>query len=218
MVAVPAQGGGAGAKTGLYAIPCCNMIVKEATKKGYTEIEPMACVDMTQPNSKTRRGCNMADKSNCCMTSCQHYQYCGVLAYATPCEWDEDGKVTKAVSCADGKTYTVYEVWDGKIAIKGKEYPIKLADGFYIIRKLTVRECMRLQTVPEWYEFPVSDSQAYKMLGNGWTCRVIEHLIRGCMATLSQLLTEKEPKQVLVKRINRSQKNNEMVEQWGTTL
>lgn len=202
-VNLTAQGGGAGAKTGLYAIPCCNMRVKEATKKGYTEIEPMACVDMTQPNSKTRRGRNMADKPNCCMTSCQHYQYCGVLAYATPCEWDEDGKVTKAVSCADGKTYTVYEVKDGKITIKGKEYPIKLIDGYYIIRKLTVRECMRLQTVPEWYEFPVSDSQAYKMLGNGWTVDVIAHLLKGCMAAGEPVQCEKKPQKVIVRRANR---------------
>jgi DNA (cytosine-5)-methyltransferase 3A len=71
----------------------------------------------------------------------------------------------------------VYEVRNGLITIKGKQYPIKLADGFYIIRKLTVSECKRLQTVPEWYEFPVSDSQAYKMLGNGWTVEVIAHLI-----------------------------------------
>ena len=71
-----------------------------------------------------------------------------------------------------------YEVKDGKITIKGKQYPIKLQDGYYIIRKLTVRECMRLQTVPEWYEFPVSDSQAYKMLGNGWTCEVIAHILK----------------------------------------
>jgi DNA (cytosine-5)-methyltransferase 3A len=99
--------------------------------------------------------------------------------YATPVEWDESGKPIKAVSAADGKTYTVYEVKDRQITIKGKTYPIKLPDGFYIIRKLTVRECMRLQTVPEWYEFPVSDSQAYKMLGNGWTCSIIAHLIKG---------------------------------------
>ena len=66
---------------------------------------------------------------------------------------------------------------DGLIAIKGKQYPIKLLDGRYIIRKLTVTECKRLQTVPEWYEFPVSNSQAYKLLGNGWTVDVIAHLI-----------------------------------------
>ncbi len=72
----------------------------------------------------------------------------------------------------------VYEVRNGLITIKCKQYPIKLVDGYYIIRKLTVRECMRLQTVPEWYEFPVSDSQAYKMLGNGWTCEVISHILK----------------------------------------
>ena len=81
------------------------------------------------------------------------------------------------VVTAAGKSVPVYEVRNGKIAIKGKEYPIKLADGFYIIRKLTVRECMRLQTVPDTYVFPVSDTQAYKMLGNGWTVDVIAHIM-----------------------------------------
>lgn len=97
--------------------------------------------------------------------------------YATPVEWDEDGRPTKAVSCTEGKVYTVYEVKDGYITIKDKQYPIKLPDGFYIIRKLTVKECMRLQTIPDWYEFPVSDSQAYKMIGNGWTIEVIKYLL-----------------------------------------
>ena len=101
--------------------------------------------------------------------------------YAIPVEFC-DGIPIKAVSGADGKTYTVYEVKDGLITIKGKQFPIKLADGYYIIRKLTVSECKRLQTVPEWYEFPVSDSQAYKMLGNGWTVEVIAHLIRATQA------------------------------------
>ena len=36
---------------------------------------------------------------------------------------------------------------------------------------------MRLQTVSETYAFPVSDSQAYKMLGNGWTVEVIAHIM-----------------------------------------
>ncbi len=101
--------------------------------------------------------------------------------YAIPIEFDGDVPV-KAVSCTDGKTYTVYQVKDGQITIKGKQYAIKLADGFYIIRKLSVTECMRLQTVPEWYEFPVSDAQAYKMLGNGWTVEVIVHLINATQA------------------------------------
>lgn len=78
---------------------------------------------------------------------------------------------------ADGKQIPVYEVRGGYITIKGKTYPIKLADGFYIIRKLTVTECKRLQTVPDTYAFPVSDTQAYKMLGNGWTVDVIAHIM-----------------------------------------
>lgn len=96
--------------------------------------------------------------------------------YAIPVEFDGDVP-TKAVSNADGKTYTVYKVVDGLITIKGKEYPIKLKDGYYIIRKLTVRECARLQTMPDDYCKAVSDSQAYKALGNGWTAEVIIHLL-----------------------------------------
>lgn len=99
--------------------------------------------------------------------------------YAIPVEFNGEVPV-KAISATDGKTYTIYEVKDGQITIKGKQHPIKLIDGYYIIRKLMVKECMRLQTVPEWYEFPVSDSQAYKMLGNGWTVNVIAHLFRAC--------------------------------------
>ena len=104
--------------------------------------------------------------------------------YAIPVEF-ENGVPTKAISCADGKTYTVYEVKSSFITIKSKQYPIKLADGYYIIRKLTISECKRLQTVPEWYEFPVSDTQAYKMLGNGWTIDVIVHLLKAVLASES---------------------------------
>lgn len=154
----------------LYAIP--TMPVKEATARGYTEIECGECVDLSMPNSKTRRGRNMKDKSNCMQTSNEFYQYVG---YAI--EFDNEGNLIKAIGKV-GKEITIYEVKDGKITIKGKQYPIKLRDGQYIIRKLTVRECMRLQTVPEWYEFPVSDSQAYKMLRNGWTCEVIAHILK----------------------------------------
>jgi DNA (cytosine-5)-methyltransferase 3A len=71
----------------------------------------------------------------------------------------------------------IYRVKDGLIDINGVWYPIKLADGYYVIRKLTVTECKRLQTVPDTYMFPVSNAQAYKLLGNGWTVAVITHLI-----------------------------------------
>lgn len=45
------------------------------------------------------------------------------------------------------------------------------------IRRLTPKECCRLQTVPDWYLWAVSDTQQYKMLGNGWTIEVIKHIL-----------------------------------------
>lgn len=45
-----------------------------------------------------------------------------------------------------------------------------------ILRRLTPTECSRLQTIPEWYEWKCSDTQAYRMLGNGWTVDVITHI------------------------------------------
>lgn len=46
------------------------------------------------------------------------------------------------------------------------------------LRRLTPVECARLQTVPGWYEWVVSDTQIYRMCGNGWTVRVIEHILK----------------------------------------
>lgn len=45
-------------------------------------------------------------------------------------------------------------------------------------RKLTPVECERLQTVPDNYTGSVSNTQRYKMLGNGWTIDVIAHIFR----------------------------------------
>jgi DNA (cytosine-5)-methyltransferase 3A len=46
------------------------------------------------------------------------------------------------------------------------------------IRRLTPIECERLQTVKDNYTNHVSDSQRYKMLGNGWTVDVITHIFK----------------------------------------
>ena len=45
-------------------------------------------------------------------------------------------------------------------------------------RKLSPLECERLQTVPDNYTNHVSNTQRYKMLGNGWTVEVIKHIYR----------------------------------------
>lgn len=48
----------------------------------------------------------------------------------------------------------------------------------FVLRRLTPLEFARLQTVPEWYKFIVSNSQVYKMLGNGWTIKMIMHILK----------------------------------------
>lgn len=152
------NGGGIGAKTGLYAVPVNaekNQTVAKAIKdivgkKGYLP-------EMFNPYNRAE----VTNKAPTLSTGSMVTSSCAVLIIET----------------ADGKQVPIYEVRGGYITIKETQYPIKLADGFYIIRKLTVRECMRLQTVPESYAFPVSDSQAYKMLGNGWTVDVIAHIM-----------------------------------------
>ena len=158
-VAQTAQSGGLGPNTGLYSVPISagnNKIILKAIdslvdRKGFVP-------GMFNPYNRAE----IAGKAPTLSTGSMVTSSCAVLIFET----------------AEGKQIPAYEVHGGYITIKGKQYPIKLKDGFYIIRKLTVCECMRLQTVPEWYEFPVSDSQAYKMLGNGWTCEVIAHILK----------------------------------------
>lgn len=82
---------------------------------------------------------------------------------------------TKSTDEIDGKP--IYTVKNGLITVKDKQYPIKLADGYYLIRKLTPLECERLQTLPDGYTAAVSNSQRYKALGNGWTAEVIIHIL-----------------------------------------
>jgi DNA (cytosine-5)-methyltransferase 3A len=49
----------------------------------------------------------------------------------------------------------------------------------YLYRKLTPLECERLQTLPDNYTEGVSNTQRYKMIGNGWTVDVIAHILKG---------------------------------------
>ena len=73
----------------------------------------------------------------------------------------------------------IYLVKDGLIGYKDNLYPIKLKDGYYLIRKLTPLECERLQTLPDGYtDVPKnSDTQRYKQIGNGWTAEVIIYIL-----------------------------------------
>jgi len=117
-VALSANGGGMGAKTGLYAI------IPEATKKGFAVAMEGSSVDLSFPSSKTRRG-RVGNKAKNIMTS----QNIGVFTNG-------------------------------------------------IIRKLTPIECERLQSLPDGFSEGVSNTQRYKCLGNGFNCKVIEHIYK----------------------------------------
>ena len=155
----PNGGGADGAATGLYAVPAA------------VEYNPLHSCDVVVTDQNIR--CTYKDGSG----TAQGYTvtFDDVKSPSVIAGHAHKMKVIERVT--DKKQIPVYEVRGGRITIKGKTYPIKLADGFYIIRKLTVTECKRLQTVPDTYAFPVSDTQAYKMLGNGWTVDVIAHIM-----------------------------------------
>ncbi len=56
-------------------------------------------------------------------------------------------------------------------------YKINLPNGNYTIRKLTPKECARLQGFPDEYCSILSDTQAYKCYGNSFTVPVIKHIL-----------------------------------------
>jgi len=77
-----------------------------------------------------------------------------------------------------------WEVHGGAITYNGVDYPIDLKDGYYIIRKMTVTECCRLQTLPDDYCRAEKKTHAYKGLGNGWTAEVIVHILSYALANV----------------------------------
>ena len=77
----------------------------------------------------------------------------------------------KRVYHKDGKSPTLTTMGGGH-----REPKILTSDTTW--RKLTPIECERLQTVPDNYTAHVSNTQRYKMLGNGWTVDVVAHILK----------------------------------------
>lgn len=73
------------------------------------------------------------------------------------------------VYAADGKSPALMNGHGGQT--------INALVGGLQVRRLTPTECARLQTIPEWYKWEVSETQQYRMLGNGWTVEVIKHVL-----------------------------------------
>lgn len=138
-----------GRVAGYNAMYSVDVMVKEATKKGYAIArEREDSVNLAMPNSKTRRGRVGVAMANTLDTSCNQ----GIFV-----------RISEKLE--------VYAVW----------YPKK--ECYIAIRKLTPKECFRLQGWTDDYferaQLLCSDSQLYKQAGNGVTVSVI-----GAMAAM----------------------------------
>jgi len=157
----------------------------EATKKGYAEAGDGEGLDLTFPKSKTRRGRSMPTKSNC-LTAAGHEM--GVVVDPTKPNQVNPSKqaggkqpyMQDSVFHEDGKVHCITSAFGSRTNV-GTENKLTW-------RKLTPLECERLQTVPDNYSLVldsvtgkqlVSNSQRYKMLGNGFTVDVIAHILKG---------------------------------------
>ena len=176
----------------------------EATKKGYAEAGEGEGLDLTFPQSNTRRGRAMKDKSNC-LTAASHEM--GIveedkeLRPATIVgrrlnergvreDYNKDVPRTQCLQVKHNsdKTGTLTTVEKDNVLSENEpgRYPNAYEDKKLVWRKLTPLECERLQTVPDGYTLvldengnqKVSNSQRYKMLGNGWTVDVITHILK----------------------------------------
>ena len=72
---------------------------------------------------------------------------------------------------------TIYKE-NAKSMIKRKKWGLLVNDN-NVLRKVSPLECERLQGVDDNYTDCVSNTQRYRMIGNGWTVPVIEHIFGG---------------------------------------
>lgn len=77
----------------------------------------------------------------------------------------------------DGKTNALTTVQKDNVVVPFT-LPNRIPADEFFFRYITPLECERLQTVPDGYTSCVSDTQRYRMLGNGWTVDVIAHIFQ----------------------------------------
>ena len=154
-----AQAGGFGGRTGLY---CTGVPIKENTKKGYKMAYPGDSVDLAYPTLNTRRGRVGRKIAHTITTGSSQGTLCCV-------DLNEEPALTDYARCLTAKQ-------NGGIRNHKRE-----ASGVWDgcrIRRLTPRECLRLQG---WTDERIdlvlplqSDAQLYKQAGNGVTVNVVE--------------------------------------------
>ncbi|AUC92724.1 TPA: DNA (cytosine-5-)-methyltransferase [Streptococcus suis] len=138
------------------------LAIKEATTKGYSEATVGDSINLSHPNSATRRGRVGKQMANTLLTGEEQ----GVVVYDFYNRKTKDEVGTLTASGHQGNT---------------KAGTFGILDGIRI-RKLTPRECWRLQGFPDWAfdraQAVNSNSQLYKQAGNSVTVNVIEEIAK----------------------------------------
>lgn len=140
--------------------------IREATKKGYSEAQVGDSVNISQPNSKTRRGRVGKQRANTLETGLNQGV---VVPVITP------DRMNKR---QNGRRFK--ENGDPAFTLNTQDRH-GIYDGLRI-RKLTPRECWRLQGFPDWAfdkaQEVNSNSQLYKQAGNSVTVPVIYEIAK----------------------------------------
>lgn len=95
--------------------------------------------------------------------------------------YSEEGKSPALTSMQGGQRQPKIRTKSKTVRVGGKNSPRESRQEWDLIskedyRRLSVVECERLQTLPDNYTDGVSNTQRYKMIGNGWTVDVISHI------------------------------------------
>ena len=136
--------------------------IKSNTKKGYENATENDSINFSNPNSETRRGLVGKEVAQTLDTGCNQGICIPVLTPDRPnkrqngCRFKENNDPSFTLTAQDK-----HGIYDG-----------------YKIRRLTPRECFRLQDFPDTHELVCSDSQSYKQAGNSIRVRVLELIIR----------------------------------------
>lgn len=141
--------------------------VKTATKLGYEIAENGDGINLSYPTSNTRRGRVARGKSHTLTTQNEANVLINNNDIIVGNQYNN--RIFKEKSGTLGTCA-------GRTNIQGIWLYYKEIKPDYYIRKLTPIEYERLQTLPDNYTEWVSDTQRYKMLGNGWTVDVIKHI------------------------------------------
>ena len=140
--------------------------IKSATSKGYEEATENDSINLSVPNSETRRGMVGKEVAQTLDTQCNQGVF--IADYRT----DEGLRIRKD-NISPCMTASMQE--PNEKMSRGNCVPFIGYD--YKIRRLTPRECFRLMDFPDSFTWPVSDSQAYKQAGNSIVVGVLEKII-----------------------------------------